>query len=179
MRLNDTLKYLAFLIYIVVVYTVLFFVLRPPIDVRMQQAMKDNPPQYMNATEQSEESSEIARMMNDYPAASIDAFGTFIAGAHPGAGMAKLVTHQGKRKLIFSEDFATDAGPNLHVFLSGSSAPASSKELHANGDVDLGPLKDVTGPQMYDIPEGLDFEPQSVVVYCVPFKVIFTSASLQ
>ena len=48
------------------------------------------------------------------------------------------------------------------------------------GFVDLGKLKGNRGNQNYEIPDGVDVAAQgSVVIYCMPFHVIFSVASLR
>jgi hypothetical protein len=45
--------------------------------------------------------------------------------------------------------------------------------------VDLGPLKGNIGDQNYEVPDGVDIsEFGSVVIYCVPFHVFFSIATL-
>jgi len=103
--------------------------------------------------------------------------GTFDGRAHPGSGNVRIVQEGQKRVLIFEDDFRTDPGPQLHVFLSGTKDPKNSADLHAVGDADLGRLKSTSGAQMYTLPAELNFDIKSVVVYCVPFKVIFGVAN--
>lgn len=105
--------------------------------------------------------------------------GVFGPRVHQGAGNVKIVRDGEKRTLIFDEDFVTDAGPNLHVFLTAARDPMTSAELHAKESTDLGKLKSTSGMQTYEIPSSVAFQPASVVVYCVPFKVIFSVANLE
>jgi hypothetical protein len=47
------------------------------------------------------------------------------------------------------------------------------------GYLDLGSLKGNIGNQNYEIPAGTDIsEYQSVVIYCLPFHVIFSTATI-
>jgi hypothetical protein len=75
------------------------------------------------------------------------------------------------------EDFSVTNGPDLHVLLAVDPAPASREDL---GDyVDLGSLKGNLGSQNYEIPPGTDLSQfKSVVIYCVPFHVVFATATL-
>ncbi len=94
---------------------------------------------------------------------------------HRGSGKATIFTlPDGKRVLRF-EDFTVTNGPALSVYLVRS----------ANGDVesgflDLGKLKGNKGNQNYEIPANVDLSSyRSVVIWCVPFRVTFSVASLQ
>jgi Electron transfer DM13 len=124
-------------------------------------------------------------MADEMPAAEtaaewlVAAQGQF-AGAddfHQGAGVATIL-QQGESQVLRFEDFSVTNGPELHVYLTRQPAPASSADV---GDdfVDLGPLKGNQGNQNYDIPPAVDVSQyQGVVIYCVPFHVVFASASL-
>lgn len=101
----------------------------------------------------------------------------FVNRVHTGAGTATIESETNQRILQLSSDFHTEAGPDLHVFLSNAANPQTSKELHDGEYVDLGAIQDTDGAQTYTIPESVDFDIHSVVIYCVPFKVIFTSAN--
>lgn len=78
----------------------------------------------------------------------------------------------GQRFLRF-EDFATDNGPDLNVYLVNSSTGDVSDV------VDLGDLSGNIGDQNYEIPADVDLEVYDrVVIWCVRFGVGFGSASL-
>lgn len=109
---------------------------------------------------------------------TVELTGSFVNGAHTTKGAARIEEKNGQKILIFADDFTTEDGPDLHVYLSGAQNPQSSADIHAQGDVDLGALQNITGAQEYVIPADLDFDPASVVVYCVPFKVVFGFANL-
>ncbi|NND83554.1 MAG: DM13 domain-containing protein, partial [Acidimicrobiia bacterium] len=77
------------------------------------------------------------------------------------------------------EDFEVTNGPDLHVILSPVDSPNSSEELRAVDYVDLGELKGNVGNQNYEIPADVDIDSiGSVVIYCVPFHVIFATANV-
>jgi hypothetical protein len=142
----------------------------------MQEEMRKNPPQYLPEIEMAMEEAAALDAMSGETLRS----GAFAAKAHPGVGKATIVRKDGKATLVLGADFKTDAGPRLHVFLAGHPDPSSSSDLHAQEALDLGPLKSPSGAQTYDLPEGAaDKAWGSVVVYCVPFKVVFTAAALQ
>ena len=77
------------------------------------------------------------------------------------------------------EDFRATNGPDLHVLLSPAADPASRDELQTAGYVGLGKLKGNIGNQNYEIPANIDPNAQgSVIIYCMPFHVIFSVAPL-
>ena len=84
---------------------------------------------------------------------------------------------EGNRVLRF-EDFRSKNGPDLHVYLS-KEVPASTFAGLGDSEVDLGALKGNVGNQNYDIPADVDLSQyKSVVIYCVPFHVVFSSAEI-
>lgn len=76
-------------------------------------------------------------------------------------------------QLMFSTDFSLTDGPGLNVFLSNAE--------YVSGDaIDLGRFISPTGAQNYAIPDGVSLDDYThVVVYCVPFSVIFAYAELE
>ena len=96
---------------------------------------------------------------------------------HKGSGTATIY-QQGEEQVLRFEDFDVTNGPDLHVILTKHPAPASRSDV---GDdyIDLGSLKGNQGNQNYDIPAGTDLSQyQGVVIYCVPFHVVFATATL-
>lgn len=141
----------------------------------MDEEMRANPPQFLPEIEMAMEAEQARQVMGGEK----ERTGTFQKKAHPGEGTATITRRDGKTYLVLDESFRTDAGPRLHVFLAGHPDPSSSPDLHSMDAVDLGALKSPAGAQVYEIPEdkaGGDW--RSVVVYCVPFKVVFTTAPL-
>lgn len=103
--------------------------------------------------------------------------GTFLGADafHEGAGTA-VIFQQGDQRVLRFEDFSVTNGPDLHVILSKSADPLGSGI--GEDYIDLGQLKGNVGNQNYEIPADLDLsEYQSVVIYCMPFHVLFSVAS--
>jgi hypothetical protein len=97
--------------------------------------------------------------------------------SHQGTGTATIYELEDGSTLLRFEDFEVTNGPDLHVYLVPHENPASSDDLA--GYLDLGSLKGNIGDQNYEIPDGIDIsEFGSVVIYCVPFHVFFSIASL-
>jgi hypothetical protein len=106
--------------------------------------------------------------------------GTFVPRSHPGEGVAKVLNDGSEQRFLRFEDFATDNGPDLNVYLTKADADAGAGDFAASGDfVDLGDLKGNIGEQNYEIPPDVDLEEfDTVVVWCVRFGVAFTAADL-
>lgn len=97
-----------------------------------------------------------------------------IHGAEGSATIYELP--DGERVLRF-EDFRSKNGPDLHVYLSEEAPTSTFAGLGAN-EIHLGALKGNVGNQNYDIPADVDLSQyRSVVIYCVPFHVVFSTAA--
>ena len=98
---------------------------------------------------------------------------------HRGSGLAEVFQAPDGTHLLRLEDFQVTNGPDLHVILTPHLNPQHSDEVKTPGYVDLGALKGNQGNQNYPLPAGLDpGEVGSVVIYCLPFQVIFSVAPL-
>lgn len=96
--------------------------------------------------------------------------GLFADGAHPTSGNGTVLT-DGVASFLRFEEFATDNGPDLNVYLRSSANP--------DDFIDLGDLKGNIGDQNYELPADFDAEKYDVVdIWCVRFSVSFGSAQL-
>lgn len=101
------------------------------------------------------------------------ASGTFHDGApgHPASGEVTVLT-DGARYVVRFEAFSVLNGPDLAVWLTHE---AGASEEYA----DLGALQVTRGSSNYDVPAGVDPRDYShVIVWCVPFNVLFGYAEL-
>lgn len=97
--------------------------------------------------------------------------GVFMPRAHDVSGEALLIQADGEQILRF-EDFETTNGPNLHIYLSS--------DLGAKDFIDLGEIRATKGNVNYEIPKGVDTKKYNkVLVWCVPFRVLFSYAELK
>lgn len=97
---------------------------------------------------------------------------------HKGSGTA-LIVQDGAQRVLRFEDFQVTNGPDLYVYLAKHPQPRSRQEV-AQGYVSLGKLKGNIGPQNYAIPGDVDLTRyRSVVIYCQPFHVVFSTATLE
>ncbi|MFK8025193.1 MAG: DM13 domain-containing protein [Ilumatobacter sp.] len=106
--------------------------------------------------------------------------GSFGPRSHPGEGVAKVLNDGTEQRFLRFEEFATDNGPDLNVYLTTADADAPAGDFGASGQfVDLGDLKGNVGEQNYEIPPSVDLEEfDTVVIWCVRFGVAFAAADL-
>lgn len=96
---------------------------------------------------------------------------SFIAATHPTSGNVKLYTQNGINTLVF-ENFKTDSGPDLRVYLSKSIGNSDFK--------DLGVLKSTKGNFNYVVSNAINTGTYKyVLIWCKDFSVLFGSATLQ
>lgn len=104
--------------------------------------------------------------------------GEFVDKDHPATGTARIVTLDDGTRVLRLEDFATDNGPDLFVYLSPADASATGSAL-AEGAVNLGPLKGNIGNQNYALPDDIDVGRfASIVIWCRQFSSAFGAAPI-
>lgn len=105
--------------------------------------------------------------------------GSFYNLFHAGSGQALVYELADGSRILRLQDFEVDNGPELHVYLFANDPVTTSIGVEIPGSYDLGILKGNIGDQNYEIPADLDLSQfKSVVIWCQPFKVTFTAASL-
>ncbi len=96
---------------------------------------------------------------------------------HGAEGSATIYELPDGERILRFEDFRSKNGPDLHVYLS-TEAPTSTFAGLGADEIHLGALKGNVGNQNYDVPADLDLSKyRSVVIYCVPFRVVFSTAA--
>lgn len=100
---------------------------------------------------------------------------------HKGSGSATVYDLGSEGGHILRlEDFRVTNGPDLRVLLVNAPNPESHSDLDDAGYIELGKLKGNVGSQNYDIPANVSLaDVQSVVIYCNPFRVVFSVATLE
>lgn len=128
--------------------------------------------QFEEAVKQSQTQSEQKIMQESMPSgARIVAQGIFKSRAHDVQGQALLVEQDGK-KIIRFENFKTINGPNLHIYFGS--------ELSNRDFVDLGKIRATEGNVNYEVDSSVDISRYNkVMVWCVPFGVLFSYAELK
>lgn len=125
---------------------------------------------------QTQETKEHMETMSD---ASTVSSGPFEERFHSVEGSAKIIQKDGESFLVFSEDFKTFPGPSLHIILSSHNNPSNKDQVHQEPSIDLGKIQGRSGQQMYPIPKNYNPEDfKSAIIYCKPFKVIFSLSML-
>ncbi len=97
--------------------------------------------------------------------------GIFRNEVHPTQGEVKIFRRGEERILVF-ENFRTDNGPDLFVYLSPSKTNTQAENL--------GMLRSTSGTFSYTIPANVNLDThQYVIVWCKRFAVLFGSAELK
>lgn len=90
-----------------------------------------------------------------------------------------VVEENGRTLVRFDDDFATEGGPDLKVFLSPTAIDAVDGDTATDGSVLLGELVSTDGGQEYALPEGLSLEDfRSVLIHCEEFSVLWGGGAL-
>jgi hypothetical protein len=99
-------------------------------------------------------------------------------GRYSGEGTAVVLNDGSDQRFVRFENFSTDNGPDLRVYLTASDASGDSGAFD-DDFVELGVLKGNIGDQNYEIPLEVDLSVyDTVVVWCVRFSTPFTAADL-
>jgi hypothetical protein len=99
--------------------------------------------------------------------------GAFVGRDHPTSGTASVLGDGSGQRFLRFEDFETDNGPDLNVYLVNSSAGG------VDDFVDLGDLKGNIGDQNYEIPIEVDLGVyDTALIWCVRFSSPFGEATL-
>lgn len=97
---------------------------------------------------------------------------------HDTSGQAFALELDDGSRLVRLEDFATDNGPELNVYLTTVGEEVSDRQI-ADDFVDLGSLRGNIGNQNYELPDDVDLDRyRTVVIWCVRFGVSFGAAEL-
>ncbi len=121
-------------------------------------------------------------MLAALPAAAeeIVAGGEFYDAHHPTSGRAMIVALDGGGHELRFEDFTSDAGPDLFIYLSTAVEPHADSEITNAEFENLGPRKALTGAQSYRLPDGVAPERfKSAIVWCRTYSVMFGAAPLE
>lgn len=98
---------------------------------------------------------------------------------HKGSGNAVIYQLSSGERILRLDDFRVTNGPDLRVLLVNTSNPESHGDLANAGYHELGKLKGNVGAQNYEIPDTVPLsDVESVVIYCKPFRVVFSVATL-
>ncbi|MSQ14806.1 MAG: hypothetical protein EXR50_02960 [Dehalococcoidia bacterium] len=98
---------------------------------------------------------------------------------HKGRGKAELHRLSDGKLVLRLDEFQVTNGPDLRVLLTKHSDPRTTEDVH-QGYEEVDKLKGNIGSQNYEIRSSLNLEEyKAVVIYCKPFQVVFSVASLK
>jgi hypothetical protein len=106
------------------------------------------------------------------PSGTTLAAGTFTNNVHPTSGTVKVIQDANSRKHLVFENFRTDNGPDLRVWLSPNTSGSPYQEI--------GVLKAVSGKFSYELSGTVNYTANNrVLIWCEDFSVLFGHAVLQ
>ena len=114
-------------------------------------------------------------MLEGVPTVDTAIFGDdFEHRTHGLSGSMELVLRSATEYLVrFDSGFSTGNGPGLYVYLIQTGLKPTAS------DIELGPLKSLSGAQEYPVPAGLNIFPFAyALVHCKPANVHFGRAPL-
>lgn len=130
----------------------------------------------VDQTDNSSTPAEQTPPTDTTPEAPVERTGSFSSlNGYSVSGQVTLTESGSERRLVFSEDFASSAGPDVLVYLTKNDTAAEGGSLVE--PVSLGAIKSFNGEQSYVLPENSD-EYSSVVIWCRAFSSAFGAASL-
>jgi len=92
-------------------------------------------------------------------------------------GRGKVSVYE--RAIFLEPDFEVGPGPRYHLYLVPRAQVREEGHVDRSRVVDLGQLRAFQGSQRYPIPDGIDLKSYpSVVVWCVQFNVLISTADL-
>jgi Electron transfer DM13 len=106
------------------------------------------------------------------PTGTVIVSGNFVSNGHPTSGTAKIITDGSGKKFLVFENFRSDNGPDLRVWLSPNNSGSPYQEI--------GTLKAVNGNFSYELNSSIDYTSNNrVLIWCIDFSVLFGHAVLQ
>lgn len=83
------------------------------------------------------------------------------------------------RFLRFNEEFSSTRAPGVHVIFTRNPDPTDERGVGVDY-IDLGPLKGNVGPQLYEVPAGVDFSLYPILaLYMVQHDYVISTATLR
>lgn len=106
------------------------------------------------------------------PTGTVLASGNFTGNAHSTGGSVKVVRDGANKISLVFENFSSDNGPDLKVWLSPSTSGSPYQEI--------GTLKAVSGNFSYELGTTINYTLNNrVLIWCKSFSVLFGHAILQ
>ena len=106
------------------------------------------------------------------PNGTVLASGSFVSNSHPTSGTAKVIQDASGKKHLVIENFSSDNGPDLWIWLSPNNNGSPYQEV--------GILKAVAGNFAYELNAAINYTANNrVLIWCEDFSVLFGHAVLQ
>ncbi len=97
--------------------------------------------------------------------------GTFTGASHPTSGLVKLSKDSAGKKYLVFENFKTDPGPDIRIWIAEDSNAKNYAELSKTV---------FTGNFKIEVPSDVDTSKKAnVLIWCKAFSVLFGSAILK
>ena len=94
-------------------------------------------------------------------------------------GNWKIVAQNGKRYIVFDENFKTRRGPDLKVYLSSRPLASVTDRTVEPNSVEIAPLKSARGAQEYEIPPDLELgDYRSLLIHCKAYSHLWGGAKI-
>lgn len=98
--------------------------------------------------------------------------GTFTTGAHTTSGTVKVYEDKSKNRTLVFENFKTDAGPDLRLYMAEDKAITNF--------IQITDKVTTSGNYTLVLPANVDLKKQTTVaIWCKSFSVLFGSATLK
>lgn len=111
--------------------------------------------------------------LNDtLPTGTTIATASFVSSAHTSSGIVKVVKDASNKINLVFENFKTDNGPDLRVWISSNN--------NGNPYQEVGLLKSTSGNFYYELDASFNYTTNNrVLIWCKQFSVLFGYAVLQ
>jgi hypothetical protein len=105
--------------------------------------------------------------------------GTFVSVNHPTTGTAKLIKLENGSHIVRLENFKTDPGPDVRVWVSETEIVTDAAQKSAVY-TDVGASRSTNGNFNYEIPSSVDVSKiKSVIIWCRLASIAFGGAALK
>ncbi len=106
------------------------------------------------------------------PAGTVIKTGSFVTNAKGTSGTAKIITGENNTRTLVFENFTTGSGPDVRVWLSASTTPATY--------IEAGLLKSFNGTFVFNIAADVNVDVNNkVLIWCEDVNLLFGHATLQ
>lgn len=106
------------------------------------------------------------------PTGTVLVTGSFTSSVHSTSGSVKVIQDAAGKKYLVFENFRTDNGPDLWVWLSPNTSASPFQEI--------GLLKAVSGNFSYELSSAINYTANNrVLIWCKGFSVLFGNAVIQ